>query len=398
MPTYGVTPEGFVRPTVADIIDAMEQDQRTEMYEDLDVSAESIVGQLNGVYGNQLGEAWEALEDAYNGFDPDASGDRQLDNLSKITGTVRRGDTYSKVTLACALTGGTELVAGTHFAAITDMPDVRWTPIETFEAPSDGMHNVVFRAESAGPVDAAAGTITTVATPLVGWSSVNNPLDADPGERVETDFDLRFRREREIATMGTATVRAIKANVSQAFPELEALEVYENDTDYVDADGRPPHCIEVLFYDVDPPPSGNNDRMAKAIFESKAGGIATFGNASGTVTYDDNGETKTETVRFSRAIPRLVYVEIDLVKAAKGYPSDAVVAETVASLANRGFTPGDDVTESFLYAAAFGAGGVFKITAVRLGLSPSPVGSADIAIGLREVARFDSGRITVTST
>jgi hypothetical protein len=36
------------------------------------------------------------------------------------------------------------------------------------------------------------------------------------------------------------------------------------------------------------------------------------------------------------------------------------------------------------------------VPSVRLGFSPSPAGTTNLAIGIREIARFDSTRITTT--
>ncbi len=62
-----------------------------------------------------------------------------------------------------------------------------------------------------------------------------NPDDAELGAVVESTDALRVRRERELATTGSATVRAITAKVSKAFEgKIQTLVVFENDGDNVD--------------------------------------------------------------------------------------------------------------------------------------------------------------------
>src|SRR5690606_39481376 len=89
MPTFGMTPDGFVPMTETDILARIEADQRSEISDTLDVSDESLLGQLNRIYARHLGIAWEALETAYHGFDPDRAEDFLLTALAKLTGTVR---------------------------------------------------------------------------------------------------------------------------------------------------------------------------------------------------------------------------------------------------------------------------------------------------------------------
>src|SRR4051812_9511507 len=134
MTTFGVTPEGFVAPSVQDLLALIVADQLSGMSAQLDVSPDSPIGQVNGIYANYLAQAWEALAACYDGFDPDAAEDALLTMLSKLTGTPRAAATKSTVTVNVTLTAGTVLLAGTHFASVTGKPDVKFTPVADFTA------------------------------------------------------------------------------------------------------------------------------------------------------------------------------------------------------------------------------------------------------------------------
>jgi uncharacterized phage protein gp47/JayE len=396
MTTYGVTPEGFRRPTLEELIRQFEDEERAEIGDDLDVSAESIPGQFNGIYGRSLSIAWEALEAAYHGFDPDAAEGRLLEMLAKLTGTFRKGSTPSEVVLTCNLDAGTTIEAGTHFAAIVDQPEIRWTPKETYTAPSSGPQPVTFVSELLGPVEGYAGTITVIATPVSGWHSVVNPNDAELGTEIDTDPELRLRRERELASMGSATARAIKAEISRRFfDKLETLEVFENETDST-VDGVPPHSIEVLIFDGEVP-SVDNDELAQVIWDTKAAGIQPFGTTSGMATVTVQGIEMQKPVGFTRASQREVYLEIDIVKTT-GYLGDDAVKQIVATACNKRFGPGNTVVEAVIMGFVTALPGVFDVPGVRLGFSPSPTGVANLPILLREVARFSTSRIVLNVT
>ena len=403
---FGVTAEGFARKTLEDIIEELQADQRATMYDDLDVSDESIVGQQNGIIGNQLAEGWEQLEELYNAADDELATQRALENLCKLFGVYRVGTTKSQVTLTCTLAEGTELRAGEHFAATTDQPDIRWTPVENYTAETTGVQPVDFAAENGGPVTAVAGSITTIATPIVGWSAVSQPSDADPGEYIQDDTVLRQTRRRAIATRGSATTAAILAKVSTEFAdELVSVEVYENDSDYPDADGRPPHCVEVLLFDGDPAAIPDND-IAQTIASVTAGGIATYGNSSGTAEVLDGNATAPKTINFSRAVKKDVYATFDVV-AGDDYIGDVALKEWIATAANKAHKPGSPVPWSYLLSLTFRTTdangvttptGVTKCNQVRLDFESSPTLQQDLDVAFREIARFSTENIIINST
>lgn len=393
MADFGVTPEGFVRKTQRDILDEMEADQKAGLGPLWDVSSDSVAGQMNGAHSRQLAICWEQLEALHNGNDPDVAEERLLENLCKLTGTTRRGATQSQVTLTCNLDAGTELVANDTFAAIDGNEDVRWTPLESYTATVDGDVDLIFVAENTGPIAAAAGTITVMATTVVGWNSVTNAEDADPGRPIDDDVTLGQRREAELATAGSTTVRAIRANLSNAtkFPDIESVYVYENETDETDGDGRPPHTVEALIFDGEVPAT-DNDLIAQEIWDSKAGGVSTYGDETGTAIIDEEGTTKV--VRFSRSELVEVYVAFTITTGS-GYVGNAALKAYVAEQADARHGSGDDVFQSVIQSLPYALTGVKNVSVCAIGVAPAPTLENDIAIGVRQVARFDTSRITV---
>lgn len=395
---FGVTPQGFNRKTVENIIDELEADERADIGDNVDVSTESLIGQLNGIFGRHLGIAWEQLEVCYHGFDPDAAEGRLLDMLGKLTGTFRRGNTASEVLLLCDLDIGTTLTPDEAYAHTEDRPDIRWTPIDEFTAPSTGSHSVAFRSELEAAIPGLAGTVNAISTAVAGWNSVLNPDDAELGGVIDTDPLFRTRRERELATIGSATVRAITANVAQQFiDEVQNLAVFENDTGSTDENGLPPHSVEVVIFDGDVP-SVDDDDLAQVIFDSKAAGIRAYGNTSGTALALINGVEVPKEVGFTRATQLPIYLIIDVQKKAAGYPGDDAVKAYVAAAANAYFGPRAAIVESVISKMALDAGGVEDSISVKLGLLPAPTLSANIPIGFREIGRFSTSRITINAS
>jgi uncharacterized phage protein gp47/JayE len=388
---FGINAEGFTRKNLRDILLEIETDQKLEISPTIDVSSESVLGQLNGIFARQMAEAWEALEACYHGFDPDAAEGFLLTALAKLTGTTRRAPTQSVVTLTVNLDSGTELVAGDAFAAITDKPDVRWTPREDFIAPSDGDYDRVFLSENTGAIVGEAGTIEVIATPIVGWNSVTNAGDASLGHDLDSDETLRTRREDQLAATGSSTIAGLQSDVL-AVENVETAACFENFGDTTDSNGLPPHSFEVLVYDGVSPAADDNE-IAQAIWDTKPAGIRAYGLTSGNAL-DADGVT--QEVEFSRLTVREVYVEIDL-DTGTGYAGDAAVKSAVVTASNARFEQGDDVDVTFIAGQPYTLQGVSKVTAVRIGFSASPTGIIDLTIGPRELARFDTSRVVVSS-
>jgi hypothetical protein len=82
--TFGVTPTGLVRPTQREIIETLEARARGVFGDGVIQSAESPLGQLNGLLSEAINEAWEAALDAYQSYDPDQAEGVRLDTLAVI--------------------------------------------------------------------------------------------------------------------------------------------------------------------------------------------------------------------------------------------------------------------------------------------------------------------------
>lgn len=87
-----------------------------------------------------------------------------------------------------------------------------------------------FEAQNDGPVLAVSGSLTEIETPVSGWAAVDNIVDGDVGNDVETDTALRIRRELSLRILGAATESAIRARILQEVDNVTAVSIIENDT------------------------------------------------------------------------------------------------------------------------------------------------------------------------
>ncbi len=397
MTDFGVTPTGFNRPTLQDLLTERQQEQWATISNGLDLSPESPQGQMNAIGCRQLALAWETLETCYNAFDPDRAEDFLLTALSKLTGTAREGATKSKVTATVNLDAGTELIAGTHLASVVGKPTVRFTPVENYTAIADGNVPLVFESEVAGPIAADAGTLTVIATALTGWNSVTNAGDAALGQVADTDPVLRAKREAQLAAAGSNTARAIVADLldlrDNGVQWIKSVKVFENYLESTDGLGLPPKSFEVLVYDVNGPTNAN-DQIAQVIWNNKPGGIRIYGTGeSGTAKNELNEDV---VVPFSRVQVVNIYIEMTLTTVA-GFSDVAGVKSYVAEQSDaKFFDPGADVVALFVKGLPLDVEGVTDVPTFTLGTSASPVGTTNISIDVRQVADFDTARIAIS--
>lgn len=438
---YGVTATGFSVKTYEVIVEELHDAWRAAF------GASSLgerAQRLLAIVAERLAEVWELAEDVYAAFDPDGAVDDALDALCALTGTTREPASESTVTLTLTGTGATVVPAGstveTASTAIEFTTDedatlaelVAWAnttayvlddrrsnggnsyicitagtsagsggPTTTADDITDGtVHwrylgegtaavDVTATATATGPLVATSGDLTEIVTPVSGWLGVTNLLDADLGTDLETDEDLRVRRGDELAGGGASTADAIRAAVLDV-ADVTTCRVFYNDSDVTDADGVPPHAVEVLVQ------GGADQDIWDALLASVAAGIATHGDEAGTA---EDSEGVSHDVYFSRPEARTVYAEIVLTKDPDTYPTDgdAQVKAAIVALEDV-LGVGYDVTASRVSAAVFSVTGVLDVTDVDIGTSAAPPDGTTITVSTRQVATFDTSRITVTSS
>jgi uncharacterized phage protein gp47/JayE len=441
---YGLTNDGFVPKTFEVLVGEVTDALRDAYGASVNTSDKSTIGKLIRIILERVAELWELGQANYSAMDPDAAFGAALRALGAITGTLPVAASPSTVTLTATGTPLTSITIGSRASVTSTGAEFEaieagviatataWAistgyvagdrvrnasriylcttagtsagaggPTTTASAITDntvvwrylgeGTGYVDFDAECTedGPTIATAGDITTIETPISGWSSVINILDADLGSAEETDEDFRIRRELELSRAGSSTADAIRADVLSV-EGVTSCTVFVNDTDVTDGDGLTPHSIEVMVQ------GGDGPDIAEAIFNSVAAGIQLVGNALDETIIDSAGVA--HLIEYSRPTEVPIYVDIFVTKDAATYPADGddqIKDAIVAWGDSRG--TGVDVRASALSAQAFQVTGVLDVTAVEIGLASNPTLSTTLPITTRQLAVYDTSRITVTS-
>lgn len=380
-----VTPTGFEVQTTDDFELLLEQAEQAAFGNGINTSSSSIFGQINGIMADKFSEISEALQDLSNSFNPETATGSALDAICAITGVIRLAATYSKVTLTVNLNAGVTLSTG-RIVSVVGNPSVKFTTVAavTNSGGSPANFTVEAWATVTGPVFAAAASLTVIETPVTGWNSVTNVLDATLGTNLETDSALRIRRQATLQASGSANAQAIRADVLEVSGVTQAA-VFENSTDVTNVDGVPPHAFEVVAQ------GGTNLDIANAIWGSKPIGIGTHGTITQNIT-DYTGTV--QSVKFSRPTDVPIYVSVSI-SVDGTYAGDAAVKAAIAQYF-AGFLLGQDVVTALMYSVLFAVQGVTDVQYIRIGTAPAPTLSNNIVIAPRQLASNLTTNDTVT--
>jgi hypothetical protein len=127
---FGITSEGFVVKTLADIKAETEDAIQTRISQQVNFSAETVIGQLVGIFAESLSLAWELAEGTYDSQYPENAENVSLDFVLALTGLLRL-DALASVVIGQALfgTATTVIPLGTGFSVNGD-PDAKFQTIE----------------------------------------------------------------------------------------------------------------------------------------------------------------------------------------------------------------------------------------------------------------------------
>lgn len=232
-----------------------------------------------------------------------------------------------------------------------------------------------------------ANTITVFADPVDGLDSVTNPEPATGGSDEETDDSLLSRYlETNLANDGS-TDNGIRAALDSV-TGIKDKYVDANSESSTNANGTPPHAIQVVTY------GGNDQDIADAIRSSKAAGTETYGSVSVT-SYDVGGHP--EKINFNHAVEVPIFFSIH-VKPNENWSKESGTAEIVDRISKyiNNNKMGQTVYVSSIYGAIAGATGVDSFT-IALGKSANPTGQTDISMKITEVSVTNADEIVVAA-
>lgn len=378
---------GITAPDYQEVLEYLQGQYRAIFGADVYLAADSQDGQFLAIVAAAINDSNAAAIAIYNAFSPSTAQGEGLSSVVKINGLSRLVASNSTVTVTIGGTVGTTINNG----EVSDGTNTWALPAEV-TIPSAGEISVTATAKEVGAIAAQAGTITQIATPVFGWSTVTNAAAASPGAPVETDAALRVRQSNSVALPSQTVLEGIVGAV-QSVTGVTRVKAYENDTNSTDSDGLPAHSIALIVQ------GGDSASIASAIANKKTPGCYLYGSTAVSVVDDF---WLAQTVRYSAPtlVPISISVELDALTGYTTSISNDIKAALVAYFGTMDI--GQDVVINRLFVPAQLSGAAnsskYEITALEISKKPAAVGTSDITIDFDELATLDIADITITAS
>lgn len=117
MADYGLTSEGFKQKRLTDIIQSMNSRIADQLGVQISTEANSVFGQLIGVFSYEIADLWEQAAQVYGAMYPHTASGVSLDNASALAGITPISAEKTTVVCTCYGTNGTTVPFGSQIAS-----------------------------------------------------------------------------------------------------------------------------------------------------------------------------------------------------------------------------------------------------------------------------------------
>ena len=236
-------------------------------------------------------------------FDPRTAEGRFQNALAEIY-FIKRKPAINSYAM-CTINGraGTQIDAGALIESEID--GTQWSLDQNVTIPTNETITAKFTCLTDGAISASAGTLTKIVTTVTGWDTVTNST-AIVGSLEESQSAFEQRRKDSVSLNARSTVNAVYANVAQCDGVIAvyAVDNKKNISETIDNYTLTPHSVFVSVI------GGENEDIAKAIYNNLSAGCDYNGNTSVDITNEYSGAV--ETVKFYRPDVFNIYVKVQI--------------------------------------------------------------------------------------
>ena len=193
-----------------------------------------------------------------------------------------------------------------------------------------------FEADEVGYQTLSSGELSTILIPVSDWDRVYNYLPGISGTEIETDKELRIRRELSVNSIkAKGTDEAIQSHLLDDVPGVISAKTTSNRNWVTDESGRPPKSSESVVI------GGSDYDVAMCIWNTIAAGIQPFGNTE-VFIQDTNNEI--QLVGFSRPVSQFLWIKIDYqLYSEETFPGEESLRTEILDWSKTEYTIGKDV-------------------------------------------------------
>lgn len=388
-----LTPTGFKRLRVVDYLPIIQEQAREQFGEGADLSDRTPLGRFIYLQALQRAEDNELAEQIWNSRFIDTSTGAALEANVKRALITKKSWLKASGPVSVTLKKGTTVPVGQLFKTPYN---VHFRTLDTITALDDAIYTLQVECEEYGDIgNVETGDISIIVNKIEGLLSVKNNEPFFNGQDEESDQDLQDRYYESLSKVGSRRIEAIEANVLDEVPGVRSCVVIENDSHEFDAEGRPPHSFETVVL------GGEDEVIAQAILEKKAGGIRAFGKTTEVIIKDHRSID--HIIGFTRAKTVPIFVKV-YKKTNSRFPENGDeqlirrVVEHIGGTHNgvkyEGLGMSTNVVLARLESRLFAVEGLDDVR-VELSIDGLTYDDTNITIAFPEVAETDSSKIEV---
>lgn len=383
---------GVIVPDTADILTEVQGEYREVFGGDLIVTTDTPQGVLIATDTEIRDAVARNNATLANQFNPDLSGGIFLDSLWAIMGGSRVKATRTLVP-GVLLTGvpGTIIPAGSQ----ARIGEAYFETLAAVTLSPSGSVTTAMRALEVGPVAAPVNQLNQIASSVLGWEGVTNPLPGILGIAREGDIPARRRRRKTLALLGVGTVQAVYSRLNDTEGVVDALvrENYDNVPKVVDGVTLKANSVYAVVY------GGADLDVATSLLASKSAGAGWNGAAVVPVT--EPLSQQIYEVQFDRPTLVPLWARFTIkATAATVNPQGAVRMATLAYAeggldGEDGFVIGGDVSPFELAGAVNTLTPGIYVQKVELSTDGVSYSVAEVPISIQQMAVITEGRVSV---
>lgn len=319
-----ITELGVIVPDT-EVIDAqVKSEWREALGEDLIVEPETPQGAIiSAIVEGRDSVARNNAELAMQ-INPDIAGGRWLDAIGSLTFHDRLRATYS-VLSGVVLTGIPNTIVQAGSIAVTEGGE-QFKLSGTVQISGDGTTIGQFVAVNPGPIAVAPEQLRLIATAVLGWETVSNPVAATVGRFRQSDAAFRRSRRLQLGAQASGSLVSILGKVRAVEGVVSAVgrENVQSTTETIDGLELVPHSVFVV---VD---GGDDEDVARAILEGKDGGSNYNGGTVVSIVEPISGQTYD--VQFER--PAIITVQVRVTARFNNLDGDAIIRDAIQQYVN----------------------------------------------------------------
>jgi uncharacterized phage protein gp47/JayE len=380
-----VTDNGFQCDDLATIFANLQTAMRTIFGQDIDLDPDTVDGQTLGIYAESKADSDQLAQDVYNSWNPQTATGVALSRVVEYNGILRIPGEPSQGTVTCTGSAGTHIPINSLVQCTANSEN--FITIQDGYIGTSGTIDLSVLSVNVGAIQAPAGTLTKIMSPVFGWQTVTNVQPAITGRDEETDEELRIRRAASTATPAQSVPDSVYGAIAN-IPQVTQVRLYENYNNATDSNGLPPHSFSCVVQ------GGADADIAAAIWNRASIGATQVGTTH-IVISDVQGFP--HDIYFQRPTAVRIYLAISL-HPLSGW-GDSLINEMQINIANwtiENWTIGTSIIYSRLYEPINQMPNVFSVTSLKVDKITPPVGTIDIPIGFSSIATLAPTDVVIT--